>query len=474
MRYTLHCTYIMSVNIDTLTKEITTLIRSNFSAVSTRFNRGEKSSEGSFLVALSGGADSVALLRAMVMLGYKVEAVHCNFHLRGEESDRDETFCKNLCAELNVELHLAHFDTRAFASLHGVSIEMAARTLRYDYFFKLIDDLSFDYVCVAHHRDDLVETVLLNMTRGTGLEGLKGIARQNGRVVRPLLGVSRRDIESFLSCLRQNYIVDSSNLIDDVQRNKVRLNVIPELMNVNPSAVDNIQKMTSRVNDALEIVETFIEGAKQRVSISQDDEIRISIPQLNAEPGAETVLWYLLKGKDFSSSQVEQIYSFVSANDPQSGRVWTSSTHSLLIDRDAIIVQPTKSEKEQLIKIPETGVYVVDNKHKLSFSTIDKTLDFIIPKDSRFACLDADKVQFPLVVRTLNEGDYFIPFGMTGRKLVSDFLTDKKFSLFDKRRQLVVEDSTGNIVWLVGLRPDNRFRITDDTKRLLIIEQKES
>lgn len=464
----------MSFSIDILTKELTSLINSCPPVLTPRVGQGNRTVDGSFLVALSGGADSVALLRAMMMLGYRVEAVHCNFHLRGEESDRDEMFCKNLCGALGVELHLAHFDTRAYADLHGVSIEMAARTLRYDYFFKLLDDLHLDYVCVAHHRDDSVETVLLNMMRGTGLDGLKGIARRNGKVVRPLLNVNRRELENFLESLNQDYITDSTNLIDDVQRNKIRLNVIPELLNVNPSAIDNIQKMTSHINDALEIVEAFVDAAQQRIVTFRGDEMRLSIPLLHSEPGAETVLWYILKDKNFSSSQVEKIYSFISCDDVKSGREWTSPTHSLLIDRNAIVVQPKKDDAPLLMKIPETGIYAINDEHKLSFKVVDREPDFCIPKDARFACLDADKVKFPLVVRTLNDGNWFIPFGMTGRKLVSDFLTDRKFSLFAKRRQLVAEDSSGNIVWLIGLRPDNRFRINDTTRRLLIIELKEA
>lgn len=421
----------------------------------------------SYLVALSGGADSVALLRLLLSQNYKLEAVHCNFHLRGEESDRDESFCKELCDNLKVPLHLAHFDTKTYAEVHGVSIEMAARTLRYEYFFKLIDDLHFDGVCVAHHRDDSVETVLLNMVRGTGIEGMKGILPRNGKVLRPMLDVSRQDIEAYLSMINQEYITDSTNLSDDVQRNKVRLNVIPELQKVTPSAVDNIQKLTRYVQDAMEILSKAVDEAVGRVSKENDNgEMTVSIPSLHAEPGAETVLWNLLKDKDFSSQQVEQIMNNI---DGQSGREWLSPTHSLLIDRDTILVQRKTELQNRSMRIPEMGTYVYDSEKKFRFCSCVCGIDFVPSRKPECVHLDASKVKFPLCVRTVQTGDWFIPFGMTGKKLLSDFLTDRKQSLFEKRRQLVVVDSTDAIVWVVGIRPDNRFRITDATEEVIEI-----
>lgn len=425
------------------------------------------SSRKSYLVALSGGADSVALLRLLLSQNYKLEAAHCNFHLRGEESDRDETFCKKLCKELGVPLHLAHFDTRTFAELHGVSIEMAARTLRYDYFHKLIDDLHLDGVCVAHHRDDSVETVLLNMVRGTGIDGLKGIMPRNGKVLRPMLDVSRQDILEYLNSIGQDYITDSSNLCDDVQRNKMRLNVIPEMVKVNSSAVENIHKMTYRVQDAMAIFNKAIGEAIHRVTVNSDnDGMAISIPSLLAEPGAETILWNILKDKDFSSQQVEQIMANV---DGQPGREWLSSTHSLIIDRDAIIVQKKEEELQREMKIPETGTYIINDSRKIRFTYVSCDKDFAPSRSADKVSLDAEKVKFPLTVRTVKAGDWFIPFGMTGRKLLSDFLTDKKLSLFEKRRQLVVVDAADTVVWVVDLRPDNRCRITGDTSKVLEI-----
>ena len=419
------------------------------------------------LVALSGGADSVALLRILLNLGYMVEAAHCNFHLRGEESDRDEAFCKQLCQDRHVPLHLAHFDTKTYASLHKVSIEMAARDLRYNYFRQLREDNAFDAVCVAHHKDDSVETVLLNIIRGTGIEGLKGIAPKNGYIVRPLLCVDREEILSYLTSINQEYVTDSTNLEDDIQRNKVRLNLIPLLKQINPAASRNIAKVAERVYDTLPVIDDAISQSISRVVCETGDVITVDIQKLKVEKAPEIVLWYILKGRGFSSSQVEQIYTCL---DAQSGREWMSASHSLVTDRQRIIVEPLADTLQKCMRIPEAGTYIYNENQKFRFSlqTIDS--DFVISKKADTACLDADKIAFPLTVRAVRKGDSFVPFGMKGRKLLSDFLTDRKISVFDKRRQLVVTDSADRIVWVVGLRPDNGFCISPTSSKALVIQ----
>ncbi len=418
------------------------------------------------LVALSGGADSVALLRLLLTLGYKVEAAHCNFHLRGEESVRDEEFCRQLCEDHNVPLHLAHFDTKTYATLHKVSIEMAARDLRYNYFSQLRHDNGFDAVCVAHHKDDSVETVLLNLIRGTGIEGLKGIAPKNGYIVRPLLCIDREEILSYMSSIKQDYVVDSTNLEDDVQRNKVRLNLIPLLIEINPAASRNIAKVAQRVYDTLPMLDDAVTQSITRTVTQQDDRIRIDIKKLKQEKSPEVTLWYILKDKGFSSSQVEQIFASLSS---QSGREWTSATHALVIDRQTIIVEPADDANHKRMLIPETGTYIYNENRKFRFSlqTIDS--DFILSRQSDTVCLDADKITFPLTIRSVQTGDSFVPFGMKGKKLLSDFLTDRKMSLFDKRRQLVVADASDRIVWVVSLRPDDRCRIDQSSAKALVI-----
>lgn len=421
---------------------------------------------GHYLVALSGGADSVALLRILLDLGYRVDAAHCNFRLRGEESDRDETFCRELCKGLDVAIHVAHFDTRTYAELHRVSIEMAARDLRYNYFRQLKCDLQLDGICVAHHKNDSAETVLLNILRGTGVDGLKGIVPMNGMVLRPLLCLNRCDIIDYLAYIEQDYVVDSSNLVDDVKRNKLRLNVIPELEKITPVAIENIARTAENVQGVLPLIEYAVSQLHDNVVLREDEVLVVSISRLLKTPSPSALLWYLLREKGFNSIQVGQIAVSLSA---ESGRSWLSSTHELIIDRDNIVVEQTNDNLSCEIRIPETGIYIYNDacRFNVGFETVDE--HFVIPKTSDVACLDADKVSFPLIVRTVKEGDWFVPFGMKGRKLLSDFMTDRKLSLFEKRRQLVVTDASGNIIWVVGMRPDGRFCVSASTSKALVI-----
>ncbi|MDN5554568.1 tRNA lysidine(34) synthetase TilS [Prevotella sp.] len=430
------------------------------------------SANGRYLVALSGGSDSVALLRVMIDLGYCVEAMHCNFRLRGEESDRDEKFCENLCNEQNVPFHRVHFDTKSYASLHKVSIEMAARELRYDYFEKLRKDLSADAILVAHHRDDSVETLLINLIRGTGLHGLQGISSRNGYIIRPLLDVSRNDIIDYLNSIQQNYVTDSSNNVDDVTRNKIRLNIIPLLNQINPSASADIAKTANRIRQAACIFDEAIKKCIDEVVVKKTSSCTyIDIDRLKSMISSEYVLYSIIHDYSFTPSQIEQISENL---DAPSGKIWTSKSHNLLIDRGMIIINSINIDDNQnkIMKIPETGNYYYNENLEFRFSVSEIDSDFEPSKISEVVTLDADKVNFPLVIRYIKNADRFVPFGMNGSKLLSDFLTDNKLTLFDKQKQLVIEDNEGNIVWVVGLRTDNRCRIIKGSSHSLKIEMR--
>lgn len=451
---------------------------------------------GKYLVALSGGADSVSLLIAMkaleAELGIKVEAAHCNFHLRGDESMRDEDFCLSLCRRLDVKLHLVHFATRDYAELHHVSIEMAARDLRYAYFENLRTDIGASDICVAHHRDDSVETVLLNLVRGTGLRGLRGIQPRNGHVVRPLLCVSRADILQFLEAEDETYVTDSTNLHNDVKRNKIRLDILPMLQQLNPSVAKSIFETSLRVGEALKVYDNAVGESVQRVvsplsgatngnDIATDVPIQIDTEGLLELPSPESTLFNILNERGFSASQVENVCAAVvdRADDVrrgQSGRIVQSATHELLFDRRRLVVQPlgwgvcTRS-----MRIPETGTYVYTADMKVSLGKEPVEEGYEPSRDSWCACVDADVAKFPLTLRPLHEGERFVPLGMKRSKLASDFLTDIKLTLFDKRRQLVLADADDRIVWLVGRRLDNRFRIgrtSCNALRISILQQK--
>ena len=427
--------------------------------------------DGRHLVALSGGADSVALLRILCHLDYPVEAVHCNFHLRGEESNRDEQFVKNLCQKLGVQLHLIHFDTAEYASIHQVSIEMAARELRYRYFDQLREDIGAETVCVAHHRDDAVETLLMNLLRGAGIHGLTGIRARNGHIVRPLLGVSRQDILEYLDSIGQDYVTDSTNLQPDVLRNKLRLQLIPLLEQLSPGASDNIARSATYLSEAEKVYNASLSafGAQWGLSpLCEAREVQGDCPQcatlplsaLKSSPSPLCLLHEWLSPYGFNRAQIEQILTCL---DGGSGREFTSATHTLVIDRETVVVEPVTTPIKPLV-IPEPGNYRLTENKCLKVQTTD---DVSISKIDDCATLDKEKVSFPLTVRQVQTGDAFCPFGMEGHRLVSDFLTDRKLSLLEKRRQLVVTDATGEIVWLVGQRTDHRYRITPDTTSVL-------
>ncbi len=404
-----------------------------------------------YVIALSGGADSVALLLLLHEAGYRIEAAHCNFHLRGEESDRDEAFCEQLCLNRNIPFHRAHFDTQTYAELHKVSIEMAARELRYKWFEQLRNDLGAAGICVAHHRDDAVETVLLNLVRGTGLRGLCGIQPRNGYILRPLLCVSREEIEAFLAERGQEYVTDSTNLEADVLRNKVRLQVIPLLKTLNPAVVENIQRTAENLMGAQAALDTVFSHNKNHNVLNLSDYEDCASREYIAYEWARTF--------GFNGSQVRQIL------EAETGKIITSpSGYDILRDRDQLLVEPSLKPLKPL-RIPEEGTYVFNENSRFSV----KRQSVFISKTADMATVDVAQVVFPLTVRRVEEGDWMIPYGMKGRKLLSDLMTDRKMTVFEKRRQLVVVDAQGVIVWVAGVRVDARVAVGDATTEVLVL-----
>lgn len=463
---------------------------------------------GKYIVALSGGADSVSLLFVLKHLehelGIGVEAAHCNFHLRGAESVRDEEFCKQLCERLSVPLHLIHFDTQAYADLHRVSIEMAARDLRYGYFENLRRDIEAQDICVAHHRDDSVETVLLNLVRGTGLRGLRGIQPRNGNIIRPLLSLSREDIVQYLDALGESYVTDSTNLHNDVKRNKIRLDVMPLLRELNPSVSQSIFESSLRVGEALKVFDEAMKQSiadvttpprgctcpkctnqpvrkctnqpllvqqsllhQQRCTLQANHPLTISIDRLKQQPSPEYTLHEILSPRGFTSAQIDQIYG--SLDSCSAGKIIASDSHELAFDRGSLLVQPRTNvaDAARSMRIPETGTYVFSDSLKIKVAAEDCGDDYVPSRAADCVCLDASDIKFPLTLRHIEQGDRFVPFGMNGMKLVSDYLTDRKKNVFEKRAQLVVTDAQQRIVWLVGERTDNRFRISKETSKAL-------
>lgn len=431
-----------------------------------RFIDSEKllKKDGKYLVGLSGGADSTALVVALSELGYAIEAAHCNFRLRGDEALRDEQFCVSLCQKYDIPIHIAHFDTREYAAGHKIGIEMAARELRYNFFRQLKRDIGAAAICIAHHSDDSAETVLINLVRGTGIEGLCGIKPLNGDIVRPLLCVSREEIEQYLKEKKQTYIVDSTNLSNDTIRNKIRLDVIPLLETINPSVKSSILTTAEHIAEAVKVVRHAMGTSIPDIMKSHDGRAIIDIGKLKKQPSPEYTLYFILKDYGFTSAQITEIWQGI---DAQPGTEYVSQSHQLAVDRGVIIVDSIGEKADVDIKMPETGTYIATSKLKIKVESIARTADFTISKDSNICCIDARNVVFPLHLRNVKAGDRFVPFGMTGSKLVSDYLTDGKMNILDKRRQLLIADDKGRILWIVGLRTDNRFRVTADTVHVI-------
>lgn len=400
------------------------------------------------LIALSGGADSVALLRILHTAGYQCEAAHCNFHLRGEESDRDEQFVQQLCRIYGIRLHTIDFNTTQYATEKRISIEMAARELRYSWFEKIKKECGAKVIAVAHHQDDSAETMLLNLIRGTGITGLLGIRPRNGSIVRPLLCISREEILRYLQRVGQDFVTDSTNLEDEYTRNKIRLNLLPLMQEINPSVKNSLIETSNHLNDVATIYNKVIAEAKTRIVTPEG----IRIDALLSEPAPETILFEILHPLGFNPAQIKDIANALYG---QPGKQFVSREWRVIKDRNLLLLETMQPGNETIFP------------YQLIKEEREYTPDFRIPREKETACFDADKLNEEIHYRKWQAGDTFVPFGMTGKKKVSDYLTDRKFSISQKERQWVLCCGE-RIAWLIGERTDNRFRIDETTKRVVI------
>ncbi len=437
-------------------------------------------SGGALLVGLSGGADSVCLLLSLHEAGFPVEALHCNFELRGVASDADEAYCRRLCREYGIPLRVRHFRTRSYAQRHHLSIEMAARELRYDWFAQEMKDRSAQAVAVAHHRDDQVETLLLNLVRGAGIHGLTGMhlvgtvptsdADRHGtfRLLRPLLAVSRVEIEAWLRERGVSWQTDATNLDPQAAlRNRLRLEVIPLLATLNPQISETLAATCRRMAEAEALYDDGVKAAVERVVQKRGGETRLSIASLLSQTSPRTVLHEVLAPLGFTSAQVAEVFAHL---DGQPGRLWTSAGWRLLRDRDSLVLRPQEptGSKPSATVLPLEGVVDVDENLRLLIRREVVTKDFRVPHDAHTACFDLEKLTLPLAVRKVDTGDTIQPFGMSGTKLVSDLLTDRKLTLFEKECTRVLL-SGDRIAWVVGHRVAAGYEIDEHTRFAMII-----
>ena len=420
------------------------------------------------LVALSGGADSVALLRILLRLGYRCQAVHCNFHLRSQESERDEQFVVNLCHTMRVPCEVIHFDTQRYAEEHHISIEMAARELRYREFERIRQMHNLQAIAVAHHKDDAVETLLLNLIRGAGINGLTGMRSRNGYVVRPLLCVTRDEIISYLSCIDQGYVTDSTNLTDEYARNKVRLNIIPMMQQINAAAKDNILHAAEHLSQAATIYNKVVVEESGRLMEKRGDVTLVSIAALLETDEPRAYLFEMLHPYGFNSAQIADVFRSLSS---ESGRMVHTAKYTILRDRTHLVVRErqvaAESDDVEYI-LPLQGTLLLPDGTRLMTSLIKPDSSWQVPRCSDELYIDMSCLSSPLIIRHPREADRFRPFGMRGSKLLSDFFTDIKLPRTEKSNQWLLCHSN-DIVLVIGHRSSELYRLHGGEKEVLKI-----
>lgn len=420
-----------------------------------------------FLLAFSGGLDSVVLGNLMKVSGISFDAAHCNFHLRGDESLRDERFAAGQAVRWGVKLLKADFDTAGYARRKKISIEMAARELRYGWFAEAVEKGKYAGVVTAHHGDDQVETVLLNLTRGTSLDGLLGMAPRSGPVLRPLLPFSREELAQYARQAGLEWMEDSTNALTDYTRNKLRHQVLPVLKEINPSLVGSLYENTGYLRGVARFYGRMAEEKIRMIRVREPGRDKISLSGLSALGEDMPVLLYeILRPYGLESRTGDVARSIVEG---QSGAEFFSEGFRMLRDRDFLIVEPVGgSPAEEIFTIPQ-GVDKIDHPVEMTFRMVENTDDVRFEDDSAVAYFDADLLGFPLELRLVRPGDAFCPIGMGGqRKKVSKFLKDEKVSVFDKQRVWLLCTPDGRIAWVVGRRASEEFRVTGDTCRVLV------
>ncbi|ARV08809.1 tRNA lysidine(34) synthetase TilS [Winogradskyella sp. PC-19] len=419
--------------------------------------------ESKLLIAISGGIDSVVLAQLCKEVNLNFALAHCNFNLRGNESDADEAFVSKLGEELDVETFIQHFDTKVYASEHKLSIQMAARELRYDWFNELAEQLEFDYILTAHHADDNLETFLINFTRGTGLSGLTGIPMINDNIIRPLLPFSRQVIEAYAKENNINWREDSSNESKKYLRNKLRHDVVPILKEINPQLLDSFQNTLENLNDTADIVEESLNAVAKRAIVDIDNNgITFKVSEFKKVNNSKAYLFEMFK--DYGFTEWNDVFNLL---DAETGKYVTSNSHKLTKHRELLILSDKshfeQSEYSLLISNDknevETPIGIISFKEVSSLSESTKNIIFI----------DKHKFKFPLELRLWQNEDIFYPSGMNGKKKVSKYLKDEKLKPSEKQNTWVLT-SDDKIIWVVGMRADNRFKVDERTRDILKIE----
>jgi tRNA(Ile)-lysidine synthase len=422
------------------------------------FSRDQK-----ILLAISGGVDSVIMAHLFKQAGYHFVIAHCNFQLRGEESVRDESFVTTLAATLDVPFFGVRFDTDAYAAEKRVSIQVAARELRYEWLETTRQASGCAYTATAHHMQDNVETVLMNICKGTGIAGLHGILPRQTTLVRPLLFTQKKELLAYAADMGISYVEDSSNITTKYTRNFFRHQVIPVVQEAYPTVVNNIAAGIERFREAEALYSQSVVRHKKRLLSQKGNTWMIPVLRLEKTAPLHTVAWEIFRDFGCSSAQLPQVLELLHST---SGRLVETTTHRIIRDRQWLLITPLAEQEAPLIVIEKERTHIITVDGHLKIKEVSKT---VIPTAANIACLDKHAVQYPLLLRRWKQGDYFYPLGMRKKKKVSRFFIDQKLSLLQKEKMWVLE-SGKRIVWIIGMRIDDRFKITDTTKDMLLLE----
>lgn len=415
-------------------------------------------SKDKILLAVSGGLDSMVMTHLFRECTFQFSVAHANFQLRGEESEGDEKFVKNYCETYSIPFFSKKVETENYAEQHDLSIQMAARELRYRWFDELANQHHFDFIVTAHHLNDSLETVLLNFVRGSGLEGWDGIAPKNGKIIRPMLFASRKEIEDYATQNKITWREDRSNASDDYQRNFLRHQVVPLLKELNPSLENSFSESTAKIAGSVEWMELGIAQWKEKFQTKKGAQIHFNKKGFERFKNPESILWHLIKSYGFNFDQCQQIIKAIN----ESGKLFFSATYELVVDRAALILSRKEREADAIL-IEENQA---EAQRGNCFLKIIRKENSAFTNNKSNASLDEAKLKFPLKWRAWKAGDSFHPLGMTNKKKISDFLIDEKISVADKKTISVLE-SKNEIAWVVGLRIDDRFKITSETKKII-------
>ncbi len=411
------------------------------------------------LVGVSGGKDSICLIHLLHTLGYKCTVAHMNFTLRGSDADADESFVVEWCKEREISCYHKKVDTRTFASANGLSIEMAARELRYNYFYEILEKEAIDKIAVGHHKNDQAETLINNLVRGTGLRGLAAMKPISGKVIRPLLCVTREDIDAYIQTYKLWFRTDVTNADSEITRNHYRHIVLPELEKINPSIIETLSQTSLRMNEVQQWLDTEIEKFSEENTRQTENELRIDRKAVLNHPHQKLCLFELLHPYGINNAQLTELTEALSK---PGGQIWTTPEYNLTLANDAILIQPKQRESEYPPVLIYSETSTIEVPLRLNFETMVSYQLSDLSFNNQTAYFDYKKLQFPLTLRKWEAGDRFIPFGMKGSKKVSDLFTDLKINRFEKEKAFVLL-SGNEIIWVVGYRTSEKFKLTTDS-----------